>query len=275
MIKSITAKLYLLFLLIAITTCYYERDIDEELKVCFVKDLGVWTMNIDGSEQRQIVSGFFNNAPSWSPDGENILFYKFSGPTNIYVINSDGNGLKQLTHTLHTDFSNYPTWSSDGERIIFAGQMNSKYYSFIANKYGIIQDKIEFPNQLTCVAMSPNGNDIYALDNTNKFYVINIKSRLTTFSKSTDYSSFSISPNGITLACVNESTSYIDFWNIITDTSVQLIKGSSSCWTPDGKTIVYIDSSNNICSLNIDSLEYKPLTTGGGYSEPCVKWKPR
>ncbi len=273
MIKT-AVKLAFIILLTAINSCYYEREINDELEICFVKNNSIWTMNFDGSEQREIVSGLFNSTPSWSPDGKNILFNKSPLTEDIYVINSDGSELKQLTHTLLPDSSKYPTWSADGEKIIFTGIMNSKYYVFIANKNGIIQDKIEYTNHLTYAAISPDGNDIYALDNTNKFYVFNIKSRLITFSKQTDYSSFSISPDGITLACVNQSTNYIDFWNISTDTSVQLIEGSDPCWTPDGKTILYVDG-NNIYSINIDGTNQKPLTTGGGYYSPCVKWKPK
>ena len=48
----------------------------------------------------------------------------------------------------------------------------------------------------------------------------------------------------------------------------------SPCWTPDGKTIVY-QSMGQIYSINIDSLESKPLTTSNDCYNPCVKWKPK
>jgi TolB protein len=66
----------------------------------------------------------------WSPDGSKIVFtshtiYPFcanSGLCNypdaeIYVVNSDGTGLKQLTHNGQEERS--PAWSPDGSRILY------------------------------------------------------------------------------------------------------------------------------------------------------------
>ncbi|MFZ2098110.1 MAG: hypothetical protein WAV05_15865, partial [Anaerolineales bacterium] len=61
--------------------------------------------------------------PDWSPDGSKIAFDSdLNGEFEIYVMNSDGSGLLQIT-TLTNCFS--PQWSPDGTRIAFFTVQNS------------------------------------------------------------------------------------------------------------------------------------------------------
>jgi TolB protein len=66
----------------------------------------------------------------WSPDGSKIVFtshpiYPYCATagtcnypdTEIYVVNSDGTGLKQLTHNSYEERA--PAWSPDGSRILY------------------------------------------------------------------------------------------------------------------------------------------------------------
>jgi Tol biopolymer transport system component len=100
-------------------------------KIVFQSDRsGSWqlyTIDADGSNLTQITqmppSDFDQLAPSFSPDGKQIAFCYGtvnSGGTSaseIYVINADGTGLKQLTH----DGLNacWPRWSPDGQYLTF------------------------------------------------------------------------------------------------------------------------------------------------------------
>ncbi len=79
--------------------------------------------------------------PVWSPDGSQLAFWAVvpdedadpanatlgpdgDYPAQIFVINADGSGLRQLTQTAD---NRWPTWSPDGERIAFAqGQLSLK-----------------------------------------------------------------------------------------------------------------------------------------------------
>ncbi len=78
---------------------------------------------------------------AWSPDGSKLAFWAVvpeedvdpanatlgpggDFPAQIFVINADGSGLRQLTHA---GDNRWPTWSPDGSRIAFAqGQLTLK-----------------------------------------------------------------------------------------------------------------------------------------------------
>jgi hypothetical protein len=58
-------------------------------------------MNADGSAARRVTNPSEDNAPAWSPDGTQIVF-QHTPPTGnvdpeLYIVNSDGAGLRQLT----------------------------------------------------------------------------------------------------------------------------------------------------------------------------------
>jgi Tol biopolymer transport system component len=82
----------------------------------------LWRSKWDGSHRIQLTFPPLSvRLPSWSPDGQQILFYAFSsGPEKpkLYTVSTDGGSPRQLIP------ENSPeewdaTWSSDGSRIAF------------------------------------------------------------------------------------------------------------------------------------------------------------
>ena len=63
----------------------------------------LYLMHPDGSEVRQLTSGtdgFFSLRPSWSPDGNQLVFVRGTSDvhvTNVWSINVDGSHLYQVT----------------------------------------------------------------------------------------------------------------------------------------------------------------------------------
>jgi Tol biopolymer transport system component len=81
----------------------------------------LFTVNVDGTNLTQITpdgGGFL--APSWSPDGKQIVCMgrdkTSSTDDDIYIMNSDGTNLRVLANVAE-DF--LPSWSPDGKKIIF------------------------------------------------------------------------------------------------------------------------------------------------------------
>jgi hypothetical protein len=86
---------------------------------------------LDGSGDRQITTppsdGQGDFEPHWSPDGSDIVFLRDHGgvDNDIYVVHSDGSGLKQLTSTPNrVEF--WATWSSDGKEVLFQDNSTGK-----------------------------------------------------------------------------------------------------------------------------------------------------
>jgi TolB protein len=76
-----------------------------------------------------------------SPDGRRIAFSKpgFGPPasSNVYVMNVDGTGLKQLTHASGGTINNgLDSWSPDGRKIAFVSNRDGEYRIYTINADG-------------------------------------------------------------------------------------------------------------------------------------------
>lgn len=68
-------------------------------------------MNADGSgEMRLTERPGFDKAPSWSPDGQYIVFYRRHAPNNTEVFRMRADGTEQVRLTYHSDFDGFPSW---------------------------------------------------------------------------------------------------------------------------------------------------------------------
>ena len=132
-------------------------------------DLDIYTMDAGGTNIKQLTHELgYDGGPFWSYDGKKIVYraehpqtpeqiadYKKlyarglirPGNLEIWVMNADGSGKRQITHNGAANFA--PYWLPDGERIIFASNVtNTKdpagFDLYIVNEDGSGLERITY-----------------------------------------------------------------------------------------------------------------------------------
>jgi Tol biopolymer transport system component len=110
-------------------------------KIAFLSDRDtdglyeLWIMNTDGAEQKMILDlGSINNFV-WSHDGSKIAVTSgYHDPSDIFIINSDGSGIANLTNCDCGDLVG--DWSPDGGKIVFTSERDGNPEIYIINADG-------------------------------------------------------------------------------------------------------------------------------------------
>ena len=230
----------------------------------------------DAGRARQITSGHGASNDywgfSWTPDGRIVYVSTLGGNQDIWVMNADGSGQKQLTFDRSADFD--PTVSPDGRHVVFVSERSGR------NKLWRIDIDGGNPTQLTKGAAvdflpnhSPDGRwVVYSSDDTREAGLWKIPAggdgeptRLT--SKVAVWPS--VSPDGQLVACW-----YIDRQQKSIALAVVPVEGGEPVksfevslttntwaeirWTPDGRGLTYVDSPDGVGNLWLQPLAGGP-----------------
>jgi len=187
---------------------------------------------------------------AWSPDGKRIAFRPLTdNKTNIYVINSDGSGLTNLTNDPYND--SFPSWSPDGTHFSFTSNRDSDNV-FNNNIYVMNSDGGAVARLTTDqswkdnISWSPDSKHIAFLDNGTSVVVSVMNadgSELKTILENlSGVGSFSWSPDSTRI--VFSAFNYgIGIVNADGSGLINLVSNSNEIldplWSPDGKYIAF------------------------------------
>jgi len=101
------------------------------------------------TSERQ-VSSFGNGIaydPVWSPISEQIaLVSNDSDNDEVWVINRDGTGLRQLTQDSHSWWDKHPSWSPDGRSLVFWSNRSGQHQLWLMAGDGSEQTRLPQPD---------------------------------------------------------------------------------------------------------------------------------
>ncbi len=103
-------------------------------RILFLTNYNIWTVNTDGSDLRPLTEGNNSNYPSWSSNGEKLVFTKSDEEKNtndIWIISKEGEN--QVALTREKIVLERPEFSSDGRHLAFWTIEGTDYHFWIMN----------------------------------------------------------------------------------------------------------------------------------------------
>ncbi|HSF24378.1 MAG TPA: DPP IV N-terminal domain-containing protein [Blastocatellia bacterium] len=181
----------------------------------------VYVMNPDGSEQTRLTTNSRNDGrPNISPNGKQIVFASNriipetnpSGDFEVFVMNSDGSDVRQLTFNGAED--SWPRWSPNGKWIAFHSIVDGNFEIYV---------------------IRPDGTDL---------------TRVTDYAGLDQYPEWS--PNGKQLAIRRDTDIYLidlDGANPLQLTAGNIGFNQMASWSPDGKRLAFLSTREGYPSV--------------------------
>ena len=252
----------------------------------------IYSMNADGGEPKRLTTNSGHDSfPKFSPDGTQILFNSNmdSETTDIYLMNSDGAGVRRLTDWKSNELTRNG-WSPDGTKIAFNSDRDGNDDIYIMSVEAFRPKLIAADEKanLQTPMVSPDGKSIvYSAeleDKTGELRLIDIDSNrervLLKTSSSSNYPRWS--PDGRWIAFHQEVDGKWDVFKFNTSTNevVNLTNNPASdsvpTWSPDGEWIYFRSNRNGdtqiseIFRMNADGTGQTPLPVAKGFLGWCA-----
>jgi TolB protein len=212
------------------------------------------------------------------------------GTRDIYVMNPDGSGRKNITYDTQEDY--WPVWSPDGTKIAFItfGHDGNNISGIgVMNADGSNKTILTQSYNNTSPTWSPDGTRIAFgafFEGTSGFAIYSMNSSDgSELTKLADGTNPSWSPDGTKIAFSANQES--DLWIMnadgtgLTNLPVQLYAVTNFDWSPDGNKLVFTGTNidefqNAVYTINVDGSNLTRIdnTTGGWFVNQYPSWSP-
>lgn len=164
------------------------------------KKPSIYVQSLSG--QRTMVANFKgnNSAPAWAPDGNRLaIVLTYGANSQIYTINADGSGLRQVTKSSAIDTE--PTWSTDGNWIYFSSDRGGRPQIYKVPSSGGDVQRVSFEGAYNVSPrFSPDGKTLAMIRNDGGRYRVALQNlssgQVQLLSEGAQDESPSFAPNG-------------------------------------------------------------------------------
>jgi len=196
-------------------------------KITFSQDY-IYCVNVDGTELKKLVPG---NYPTFSPDGQKVLFLAENGYLTLYDI--AGNNYEQL---YYENCIEYPVFHPNGEKIYFFNDSDLKTFSMSDSTIAIIAEDLYFSSQI----QFSNTGDRKVFYTFMKVFTLDENDNLNQLAVSNPYPC--ISGDGLKIAVADGLLTVLDFVGTIYTEYERAVVNPGIGFTPDGKEVYYINT---------------------------------
>ncbi|MGB9774014.1 MAG: TolB family protein [Bacteroidota bacterium] len=198
-------------------------------KIVYSTGTSIYLLDLSGSNPVPRLLVDEAGEPVVSPDGKTVAFSKISpaGSFDIYRINVDGSGMRNLTNRTWVSES-APDWSPDGRKVVFHGWEPRK---ILFSLYVMNQDGTDIHAVTDSARWSTAANPSWSPSGERIAYLWKWDS---TGSNSFSLRTISLHDSGIT------TLDTLLFWQML-------------LWSPDGRKIAYSKYGvNGVCVIDVD-----------------------
>jgi len=221
-----------------------------------------------------------------SRDGKIVYTVRIKGDHDLWIVNADGTGNRQVT--FHSKANFFPTFSPDGRFIVFTSTRGGGFDLWRMETDG------SDPFQLTKDAMmnrdpavTPDGRTVLyegvGSDGVPSIWKVSLdggeSTRLTDFASSQP----TVSPDGKLFACTlpesgSNKAERVAVVSMAGGQSLKtlglppLVKSRTIRWSPDGKSLIYIHTQNRVSNLWAQPIDGSSPTRLTNFEADEIRW---